>query len=115
MANIIIFVLMMLQILSLNIILIICSYRSFKMENPKKIEILNKAVEVNSNLSSNELYEISIDKSEGKTTNDGALVVLTGKHTGRSVNDKFIVKDGENDEKIDWGKINWTIIWLGFS
>ena len=79
------------------------------MENPKKIEILNKAVEVNSNLSSNELYEISIDKSEGKTTNDGALVVLTGKHTGRSVNDKFIVKDGENDEKIDWGKINAPI------
>ena len=76
---------MMLQILSLNIILIICSYRSFKMENPKKIEILNKAVEVNSNLSSNELYEISIDKSEGKTTNDGALVVLTGKHTGLSL------------------------------
>ena len=109
MANIIIFVHMMLQILSLNIILIICSYRSFKMENPKKIEILNKAVEVNSNLSSNELYEISIDKSEGKTTNDGALVVLTGKHTGRSVNDKFIVKDGENDEKIDWGKINAPI------
>ena len=109
MANIIIFVHMMLQILSLNIILIICSYRSFKMENPKKIEILNKAVEVNSNLSSSELYEISIDKSEGKTTNDGALVVLTGKHTGRSVNDKFIVKDGENDEKIDWGKINAPI------
>ena len=79
------------------------------MENPKKIEILNKAVEVNSNLSSSELYEISIDKSEGKTTNDGALVVLTGKHTGRSVNDKFIVKDGENDEKIDWGKINAPI------
>ena len=79
------------------------------MENPKKIEILNKAIEVNSNLSSNELYEISIDKLEGKTTNDGALVVLTGKHTGRSVNDKFIVKDGENDEKIDWGKINAPI------
>ena len=63
MANIIIFVHMMLQILSLNIILIICSYRSFKMENPKKIEILNKAVEVNSNLSSNELYDISIDNT----------------------------------------------------
>ena len=54
-------------------------------------------------MSSYELYEISIDKLEGKTTNDGALVVLTGKHTGRSVNDKFIVKDGENDDKIDWG------------
>ena len=75
----------------------------------KKIEILNKAVEVNSNLSSNELYQISIDNLEGKTTNDGALVVLTGKHTGRSVNDKFIVKDGENDDKIDWGKINAPI------
>ena len=35
--------------------------------------------------------------------------MLTGKHTGRSVNDKFIVKDGENDEKIDWGKINTPI------
>ena len=79
------------------------------MENPKKIQILKNAAKVNSNLSSKELYEISIKKLEGKTTNDGALVVLTGKHTGRSVNDKFIVRDGENDDKINWGKINAPI------
>ena len=78
------------------------------MENPKKIQILKNAAKVNSNLSSKELYEISIKKLEGKTTNDGALVVLTGKHTGRSVNDKFIVRDGENDDKINWGCLLYT-------
>src|SRR3546814_11215365 len=37
---------------------------------------------------------------------DGPLVVATGKHTGRSANDKFIVRDAETENSVWWGKTN---------
>src|SRR3546814_12361343 len=36
----------------------------------------------------------------------GPLVVATGKHTGRSANDKFIVRDAETENSVWWGKTN---------
>ena len=45
------------------------------------------------NLSSDELYEIAYKTKEGKLSKHGALVVNTGKHTGRSANDKFFDKE----------------------
>ena len=42
-------------------------------------------------------------------TEFGALVVLTGQHTGRSPNDKFIVRTGDSAEKIWWGDVNRSI------
>jgi len=48
------------------------------------------------------LYEQSIIRSEGKITNGGALAVETGFHTGRSAQDKFIVKDDITDDTVWW-------------
>jgi phosphoenolpyruvate carboxykinase (ATP) len=43
---------------------------------------------------------------EGILAKDGPLVVKTGKHTGRSASDKFIVKDAETESTVWWGKTN---------
>ncbi|MGY8962752.1 MAG: phosphoenolpyruvate carboxykinase (ATP), partial [Rhodospirillales bacterium] len=45
------------------------------------------------NLGSAQLVETAVSRNEGKLSKDGALVCITGQHTGRSPNDKFIVKD----------------------
>ena len=58
------------------------------------------------NLSPSCLMEEALARGEGKLSADGALVVTTGKHTGRSPNDKFIVDEPSSSEHIDWGKTN---------
>ena len=79
------------------------------MENAINSKILEKAASVQRNLSSEELYEIAYKASEGKLSKHGALVVNTGKHTGRSANDKFFVKEPLNQDKIHWGDTNIPI------
>lgn len=58
------------------------------------------------NLQPSELYEEAIKNGEAVLTNDYALRVLTGKYTGRSPKDKFIVDQPEIHNDIDWGEIN---------
>ncbi len=48
------------------------------------------------------LYDIALTKGEGEATAQGALAVTTGKHTGRSATDKFIVRDSETEENVWW-------------
>ena len=79
------------------------------MENIINSIILEKASSVRRNLSSDELYEIAHTTNEGKLSKHGALVVNTGKHTGRSANDKFFVKEARNEKKIHWGDTNVPI------
>jgi len=55
------------------------------------------------------LVERVVSRREGMLAHEGGLVVRTGIHTGRSANDKFIVKSGEASEKVWWGKINRPI------
>ena len=52
------------------------------------------------------LVEEAIRRDEGVIAADGPLVVTTGKHTGRSANDKFIVRDAETENSVWWGKTN---------
>ena len=54
------------------------------------------------NLNRDEIYNITIDNGEGVLSKDQALVVETGIHTGRSANDKFIVKNELNTNSIWW-------------
>jgi len=52
------------------------------------------------------LYEQVIRRREGLLAHLGPLVVRTGYHTGRSPNDKFIVREPESEKNIWWGKVN---------
>jgi len=54
------------------------------------------------NLGPAALIEEAIARAEGMLAKDGPLVVQTGKHTGRSANDKFIVRDAETETTIWW-------------
>ncbi|WBH16541.1 phosphoenolpyruvate carboxykinase [Sphingomonas radiodurans] len=58
------------------------------------------------NLVTARLVEAAVARGEGKLSADGPLVVETGAHTGRSAQDKFIVKDAETADTVWWGKSN---------
>jgi len=64
---------------------------------------------VRANLSSAELYEDAIRHGEGLVAAEGPLVVRTGKHTGRSPEDKFIVREPSSEKQVWWGHINRPI------
>lgn len=52
------------------------------------------------------LTEYALRRQEGKLASTGALAVETGKHTGRSPHDKFVVRERVSAGKIWWGEIN---------
>ncbi|WP_284283288.1 phosphoenolpyruvate carboxykinase (ATP) [Portibacter lacus] len=64
---------------------------------------------IKNNLFPAALVEESIKKDQGKLSSSGALVVNTGKFTGRSPKDRFIVKDEITTDVVDWGEINIPI------
>ena len=65
--------------------------------------------EVYRNLEPARLVEKALERGEGKLSGNGALVVETGKYTGRSPDDRFVVDEPEIHNDIDWGKINVPI------
>lgn len=71
----------------------------------EKLGIINPSA-VYRNLPVATLVERAVARGEGKISETGALCVETGKYTGRSPNDKFIVKDEVTADEIDWGKVN---------
>lgn len=58
------------------------------------------------NLPTPALYEEAARRREGLISHGGPLIVRTGQYTGRSPNDKFIVKEAESEAHIWWGKVN---------
>jgi phosphoenolpyruvate carboxykinase (ATP) len=58
------------------------------------------------NLGTAPLVEHAVRNGEGMLAKDGPLVVATGKHTGRSAKDKFIVRDAETEDTVWWGSTN---------
>ena len=58
------------------------------------------------NLSPLSLTEISVNQKMGVITDTGALAINTGKFTGRSPKDRFIVKDEKTKDTVWWGDIN---------
>src|SRR4051812_35520479 len=58
------------------------------------------------NLSTAVLYEEVVRRREGMIAAEGPLVCRTGQHTGRSPNDKFIVREPSSEANIGWGKLN---------
>jgi len=61
---------------------------------------------IRANLGTAALVEESVRRGEGLLAAHGPLVVETGKHTGRSAKDKFIVRDAETEDTVWWGKVN---------
>ena len=58
------------------------------------------------NLPSSSLYEHAVRRDEGRVAHLGPLVVNTGRYTGRSPNDKFIVREPSSEDHIWWGPVN---------
>jgi len=56
-----------------------------------------------------QLVEESVRRNEGLLTSSGALNAMTGKRTGRSPRDKFVVDEPSTHDKIWWGKVNQPI------
>ena len=52
------------------------------------------------------LVKLSVQKNEAIVTSTGSLSVKTGKYTGRSPDDRYIIYDDETHERVDWGKVN---------
>ncbi len=61
---------------------------------------------VHANLTAAQLVQHALIRGEGRLSAQGAFIALTGVHTGRSVQDKFVVDDPEVTQEIWWGKIN---------
>lgn len=64
------------------------------------------AAEQHWNLGTAPLVELAVRRGEGMLSRQGALVVKTGTHTGRSAKDKFIVRDAVTEQAIWWGTTN---------
>jgi phosphoenolpyruvate carboxykinase (ATP) len=61
---------------------------------------------VHANLTAPALVAQALRRGEGRLSSDGALMVETGVHTGRSVQDKFVVDEPETTGDVWWGKVN---------
>jgi phosphoenolpyruvate carboxykinase (ATP) len=69
-------------------------------------QTIASGAQLHRNLGTAPLVELAVKRGEGVLAKDGPLVVATGKHTGRSANDKFIVRDDETENTVWWGKTN---------
>ncbi len=82
------------------------------MEMVSKINSLKELLKGNNisiQLSVPQLVEKIIKRKEGMLTDSGAVSVTTGKYTGRSPKDKYIVREESVNDKIDWGSVNQPI------
>jgi phosphoenolpyruvate carboxykinase (ATP) len=61
------------------------------------------------NLSPADLTQAALRRGEGVLSDTGAIVVNTGKYTGRSPKDKYIVDSEGVHDQINWGSVNVPI------
>jgi phosphoenolpyruvate carboxykinase (ATP) len=67
---------------------------------------LNPRGTVHWNLIAPELFQAAVRRGEGEFAEMGPFVAVTTPHTGRSPNDKFVVKEPTSERDVDWGKVN---------
>ena len=81
----------------------------FYMSIPQPLQIWTNQEQIISayyQLSADELTKKTIENKQGIISNSGALIVKTGKFTGRSPKDRYLVKDQMTSERVWWGNIN---------
>ena len=61
---------------------------------------------IHENLTVEELITAALERNEGEIASNGALLVKTGKRTGRSPLDRFIIEDEITKNTVDWGEVN---------
>ena len=71
-----------------------------------ELEQLLEGGKVRRNLKPAELTELAVARKEAVIASNGAVVATTGKRTGRSPKDRFIVKDSTTAAVVDWGAVN---------
>ncbi len=69
---------------------------------PLSAQGIETSATIHANLNRPELVESAVGNGEGLLAQGGPLVVETGKHTGRSAKDKFIVRDAETEDTVWW-------------
>src|SRR5881398_2134155 len=56
-----------------------------------------------------QLVQAAVRRDEGQLADMGPFVAVTSPHTGRSPNDKFVVREPSSEADVDWGKVNQPI------
>ena len=84
---------------------------STQVERAHGLEALGivRSGRVHWNLSTAALYEEAVRRREGLIAAEGPLVCRTGQHTGRSPNDKFVVREPSSEGHVQWGPVNRPI------
>ena len=67
---------------------------------------IRTAAELHWNLTTAPLVEHAVQRNEGLLARNGPLVVRTGKHTGRSAQDRFFVRNATSEDAVWWGETN---------
>jgi len=84
---------------------------TIQVERAHGLEALGivRAGQVHWNLSPAALYEQALCRGEAHMAAEGPLVARTGQHTGRSPNDKFVVREPQSEQHVHWGAVNRPI------
>ena len=89
---------------------------SYKAENLDLGEIgIDHKIDIHRNLNVKTLVHDIVSNGEGLLASNGAAMVDTGKYTGRSPQDKYIVDEDSSRENIWWGSVNQKISELIFN
>ncbi|MFZ3576817.1 phosphoenolpyruvate carboxykinase (ATP) [Virgibacillus sp. DJP39] len=79
------------------------------VEQSSQLQELTSLNSVKKNLTVPRLVERILDRNEGTLVSTGAIQATTGTYTGRSPEDKFIVRDETSQNLVDWGPVNQAI------
>ena len=79
------------------------------MSKPKSIQLWpdhDLRISAHYQLSVDQLISKTVEENQGTISSTGALIIKTGKFTGRSPKDRYIVKDDITTDLVWWGDIN---------
>jgi phosphoenolpyruvate carboxykinase (ATP) len=76
---------------------------------PNELNVLLQGENIQVQLSVPQLVEKVLTRNEGSLTSTGAVRATTGKYTGRSPKDKYIVEEASIKDTISWGSVNQPI------